>query len=96
MKPTREEVREAVFKALHKILEGNTGIALDEAIDPMSEFDLDSEDGLDFADVLADLLGMVIPPEVNPFKDDVMQKPRTLGEIIDLVLALAAAEAPNV
>lgn len=95
MKPTRDEVREAVFKALVQILEAPPDIALDEALDPMAAFDLDSEDGLEFADILSDLLGFAIPNEVNPFKDDLQQRPRTMGEIIDLVLSLRKPEAAN-
>lgn len=95
MKPTRDEIREAVFKALVQILESPPDIKLDEALDPMAAFDLDSEDGLEFADILSDLLGLEVPNEVNPFKDDLQQKPRTIGEIIDLLLSLWAPEAAH-
>ena len=90
---TRNDIREAVFRAIRQIME--TEVELNEATKPIDDLDLDSEDGLDFADILSDLLQITIPANVNPFKNDAAQKARTIGEIIDLVLNLSPQGRAN-
>lgn len=91
MKPTRDEVRQAVFTAIRALLAPGTALQEDEALSPMDDLDLDSEDGLDFAETTSDQLDIEIPPDVNPFKDDVTQRKRTIREIVDLLIAFSDA-----
>lgn len=86
---TGAEVLEGVLGCLRKMLQGNASeVQLGEATNPIDDLNLDSDDGLDFADELEDALGIEIPKKINPFKDDKLQTHRTVGEIVALVLKL--------
>jgi hypothetical protein len=51
---------------------------------------LDSEDGVDLACTLSDKLNYNIPDKINPLVDDEKNRPRRVGEIVDLVYDLLA------
>ncbi|OGR11348.1 MAG: hypothetical protein A2341_19290 [Deltaproteobacteria bacterium RIFOXYB12_FULL_58_9] len=91
MKMQPDDVREAVLKAIRQLLEDPTAVLTDET-SPIDGLDLDSEDGLDFADSVSEALGVEIPVNVNPFKNDDEQKPRKIGEIIALIVKLSQKE----
>jgi hypothetical protein len=90
---TEAEVREAVLATIRLMID-DPSTALTGDIAPIDVLGLDSEDGLDFAELISERLPIVVPVEVNPFKNDEAQKARTLDEIIALLLALTKQEEP--
>ena len=87
---TREEIRDAVLAALREFLGDKAPPEITEATDPIKDLGLDSPDGLDFACVLSDLCGCMVPEDVNPFVDDARHRSRKVGEIIELMRDLLA------
>jgi acyl carrier protein len=86
----RNEVRDHVIHALHEILVDKEVPSIDEQTDPMWGLGLDSEDGVDLACTLSDKLNYNIPDKINPLVDDEKNRPRRVGEIVDLVYDLLA------
>lgn len=50
---------------------------------PFADLGKDSHDGIVFACLLSERLGVLIPPEINPLVDDERHRPRLVGEIVD-------------
>lgn len=50
---------------------------------PFDALGKDSHDGIVFACLLSERLGIEIEPEANPLVDDEHQRPRLVGEIVD-------------
>jgi len=84
----RNSVREAVLAALREFLGDNCPDQVSEATDPFKDLGLDSEDGVDFACVLSEKFGCLVPNDVNPFVDDARHCPRLVSQIIDLMCGL--------
>ena len=95
MNANRERIRDRVIEALHESLGPDDIPDIDEQTDPFRDLGQDSEDGVDFACVLSERFGFEIPPEVNPFVDDVRQRPRCVREIIDLMCDLTEKREPS-
>lgn len=82
---TREEVRDAVCAALREFLGDKAPAVISEATDPIKDLGLDSPDGVDFACVLSERCGCMVPDDLNPFVDDTRHCGRQVGEIIELM-----------
>lgn len=87
MASLEDRVRAAVERVLREFLAGRDAAITDET-DPTNDLDLDSELGIDLADVIEDEFGISVPVKVNPFKKD-RTRTRTVGEIVALFLGLA-------
>lgn len=85
MSLTREEIQELVITSLREVLKDKTVREIDEATDPINDLGLDSLDGINFACTLSEKLKINIPHELNPLLDDEKNRPRRVGEIIDLL-----------
>ena len=85
MSLTRDEIREQVIASLREVMRDGSIKEIDETTDPIKDLGLDSLDGINFACTLSEKLGINIPPEVNPLIDDKKNRPRRVGEIIDLL-----------
>jgi hypothetical protein len=81
----RNGVRDHVIQSLREILADREVPPIDESTDPMWGLGLDSEDGVDLACTLSDKLHYDIPDKINPLVDDAKNRPRRVGEIVDLV-----------
>ncbi len=91
----RDSVRDALMATLREFLGEKNSVQLTEATDPFKDLGLDSEDGVDFACVLSEKFGCTVPNDLNPFVDDVQQRPRRVGEIVDLVCRLIEKEGAH-
>jgi acyl carrier protein len=85
-----ERIRASVERVLREFLSGRDAEITDDT-DPTDDLDLDSELGIDLAEVIEDEFGISVPKNVNPFKKD-RARTRTVGEIVALFLALAKAK----
>jgi acyl carrier protein len=88
----RNKVRDVLLATLREFLGDRAPTQLTEATDPFKDLGLDSEDGVDFACVLSEKFGCLIPNDVNPLVDDVRHRARLVGETIDLMCALIEKE----
>jgi len=86
--PNRNEVRDVFFKTLREFLGDKAPDQITEDTDPFKDLGLDSEDGVDFACVLSEKFGCLVPNNVNPLVDDARQCARRVGETIDLMCVL--------
>jgi len=50
---------------------------------PFQALGKDSHDGIVFACLFSERLGIEIDPEINPLVDDQRQRARTVGELVD-------------
>lgn len=91
---SREEIRDAVMAALRDFLKDKAPPDLTETTEPLKDLGLDSLDGVDFACVLSESCGFVVPDDLNPFIDDAQRRGRNLGEIIELMRNLLARTSP--
>lgn len=78
------KIKTAVIETL-KMLVDNPKIAVVEETNPIVGLGLTSDDGLEFACVISEKLGIHIDNKVNPFVNDEGNRARTVGEIITLV-----------
>lgn len=90
MASNRDDVRNCVIECLHEVLGDQNGANIGEQTDPMLGLGLDSEDGVNFACKLSNKLNYEIPDEINPLVDDERHRPRSVGEITDLICKLLA------
>jgi len=84
----RNEVRDYVIQSLQEIMADREVPPIDDTTDPMRGLGLDSEDGVDLACTLSDKLNYDIPHKINPLVDDAKNRPRRVGEIVELVYQL--------
>jgi len=90
--PNRNEVRDVLLATLREFLGDKAPEQLSEATDPFTDLGLDSEDGVDFACVLSEKFGCMVPNNVNPLVDDARHCSRRVGETIDLMCNLIEKE----
>lgn len=90
MKTSRDDVREGVIESLHRVLGKQDVAHIDENTNPIQDFGLKSEDGVDYACALSERLSYIIPHNVNPFVDDSGRRARKVSEIVDLMCSLLA------
>lgn len=83
-------IDEAVAEALCTLL-GDDASGLTPTSSPIDTFGLASIDGIEFAVLLEDKLGLALPQDANPFVDDSNKRPRTVADIVTWVTAVARA-----
>ncbi len=88
---SRNDIRECVLECLLEISPDQNQQPMDEQTNPMLKLGLDSHDGVNLACKLTDKLNYEIPKDINPLVDDERNRPRRVGEIIDLVCGLIGA-----
>lgn len=88
MNANRNQIRDAVIQAVHEFLGPDDVPDVDEQTNPLKDFDKESHDGVDFACILSEVLGIDIPPELNPLVDDARHRARSVGQIVDLMCGL--------
>ena len=81
--------RDEMFKLVCELLRDspeteNVEITMDE--NPFEILGKDSHDGIVFACLLSERLGIEIKPEENPLVDDQHRRARTFGELVDWCL----------
>ncbi len=81
-----DQIRSVVERILREFLNGREAEITDNTR-PIDDLDLDSELGINLADIVEDELGIEIPAKVNPFKKN-RTETRTLREIVELLLTL--------
>lgn len=86
-------IDDAVTEALLTLL-GADANEVTAASSPIDTFGLASIDGIEFAVLLEDKLGWVLPQDANPFVDDAKKRARTVAEIVVWVSSVAAAGSP--
>ncbi|WP_291445516.1 hypothetical protein [Desulfovibrio sp.] len=92
MKSTKQKVLEEVTEVLKTMTEIE-GVTITLECNPIENLALDSGHGIPFALEIEDRLSIVIPPEINPFVNDTpIPCARTVGEIVDLLIALSAKQ----
>lgn len=93
--PNRNEVRDVLLATLREFLGDKAPDQLTEATDPFKDLGLDSEDGVDFACVLSEKFGCMVPNNINPLVDDARQCSRLVGDTIDLMCTLIEKECAH-
>ena len=88
---TSDEVRGPVVDTIRRMIE-NAPPVLTGDMSPIDDLGLDSWDGLDFVDIVSEELGISIPADVNPFRDDKECRATTLDEIVALLANLSLKE----
>jgi len=88
----RDQIREQLIKCLLQMSSVKNLPPIDEQTNPMWKLGLDSHDGVNLACKLTAELNCEVPVDVNPLVDDKRNRPRRIGEIVDLICALAAKE----
>ena len=93
MNLTRDNVRDRVIECLHEISTEDISkeditSPMNEQTNPMLKLGLDSHDGVNLACKLSEKLDYDIPEEINPLVDDQRKRPRSVGEITDLIMKL--------
>jgi hypothetical protein len=93
MSNSRDDLKQLLVASINELLAERTGLAervleMDDQVDPMSKFGLDSKDGVDLACVLSVKLGFEVPDTINPLVDDARRKSRKIAEIVDLLLKM--------
>ncbi len=91
---TEADVRTAVWELVGRMAT-NSSSELLGSIAPLEGLGLDSEDGIEFAEVVSERLGIDIPVALNPFKNDEAQTARTLDEIVTLLISLPRKDQRN-
>ena len=92
MKLNRDEIRDRVIRALHELLGPEDVPDIDERTNPIKDLGNDSADGVDFACRLSEVFAFHVPDKLNPFVDDARHCPRSVGEIVELMLKLQPEE----
>jgi acyl carrier protein len=87
MAPTEHQIRAAVERVLREFLNGREAEITDDT-SPIDDLDLDSELGINLADIMEDELGVKVPAKVNPFKKS-RNATRTVREIVQLLVSLS-------
>jgi acyl carrier protein len=93
----RKEVHDHVIGCLRNLTTNEITEAINETTNPMMKLGLDSHDGVNLACLLSAEFSCEIPNNINPLVDDQRNRPRLVGEIVDLVckLMVARREQPN-
>ena len=86
----REKVRAVVVETLREFL--HEDVVFGDDTDPMNDLGLESVDGILLAPRLGEKLGFRIPDKENPLVDAEKGRGRKVGEIVDLLMKLAAEE----
>jgi len=87
----RAEIHSLIVSSLHHFI-GAEETEIDGDTRPIGDLGLDSPDGIDYACDL-EQLGFSLPRRLNPFWDDGEDRPRTVDEIVDLVLEYSDSPA---
>jgi acyl carrier protein len=83
--------RDDMFKLVSGLLQNTPereAVDLTWQTDPFAQLGMDSLDGIVFATVFSERLGIDISPDDNPLVDDEKQRPRKVSEIVDWGLAV--------
>lgn len=88
---TREAAKTVVVQVIQEALEadGKPIPPIDESTDPIRNLGFDSLAGVDAAAEFCRRLPISIEPNSNPFVDDEHDRSRSVGEIVDYLLAKA-------
>jgi len=81
--------RDEMFKLVCDLLRDSPdaeGVEITLETNPFKALGKDSHDGIVFACLFSERLGIEIDPELNPLVDDQRQCPRTVGELVDWCL----------
>jgi hypothetical protein len=84
--------RDEMFKLVCELLRDSPetkGLAITDETDPFKELGKDSHDGIVFACLISERLGIEIDSGLNPLVDDTRRSARHVGEIVDWCLELA-------
>lgn len=86
---TREEVKTVVVQVIQDLLDADRlpSRPIDETTNPISNLGLKSLAGVDAAWEISRRLRIHIEPESNPFVDDEKRRSRSVGEIVDYLMA---------
>jgi hypothetical protein len=90
---TKQDVSEVVRRVLVRMVGDKAVDEIDNSTDPIRGLGLLSHDGLDFACDISAKLGFRFPDDQNPFVDDSGNRPRRVGEIIDLIYEMVSTQA---
>ncbi len=84
--------REEIFKIVVEVLQDDPEKKLEitAITNPFVDLGKDSHDGIVFACLISQKLGVEIPADINPLVDDEQQRPRLVGEIADLCFGLCS------
>jgi acyl carrier protein len=83
----RDEMFKLVSGLLHNTPE-REAVEVTWQTDPFVQLGMDSLDGIVFATVFSERLGIEISPDDNPLVDDKKERPRLVSEIVDWGLAV--------
>lgn len=81
--------RDEMFKIVCALLRDSPEmeqVDITDKTDPFAELGKDSHDGIVFACLLSERLGIEVGPELNPMVDDERRRARRVGEIVDWCL----------
>lgn len=84
--------RNDMFKLVCDLLRDspdNEGAEITWETNPFKTLGKDSHDGIVFACLLSERLGIEIDPDLNPLVDDQHHRARCVGEVVDWCLELA-------
>lgn len=87
-----------MFKIVEELLRDSEelqGAEIAPNTDPFNELGKDSHDGVVFACLLSERLGVEIPPDQNPLIDDAHHRPRLVGEVVDWCLEVLKHNKPE-
>lgn len=93
---TKEQIEKEIIESLKEFLVSvNKEVpVINKRVKPIGDLGLDSPDGIDWICDLEER-GIVVPVDVNPFKDDKKNKARTVGEIIDYLWCIGNYSEEN-
>lgn len=93
---TKEQIEKKVIDSLKEFLvSANKEVpVINKRAKPIGDLGLDSPDGIDWVCDLEER-GIVVPVDVNPFRDDKKHKARTVGEIIDFLYSICNGSEEN-
>jgi hypothetical protein len=78
--------RDEMFKLVCELLRDSPeaqGVKITYETNPFMELGKDSHDGIVFACLLSERLGIEVGPELNPLVDDQQHRARLVGEVVD-------------
>ena len=81
-------IEEAVLEALRVLVPEGLPSNLDGETSPIDTLGLASIDGIEFALLVEERLGVALPEKANPFVDDERRRPRTISGIVSWIGAL--------
>lgn len=93
---TKKQIEKKVMDSFKEFLvSANKEVpAINKRTKPIGDLGLDSPDGIDWVCDLEEK-GIVVPVDVNPFRDDKKHKARTVGEIIDFLYSICNGSEEN-